>query len=503
MRTPSKRPLLAALALVLPGLVPWSAAASATTPPVVAVVEAETLALPVSAGQVFADDTASGRARLLLWSNGTASGTITGSGPASALVVRARGDQCGGAPAARVLVDGVVVGSVAVAATTWTDYSLPGSWTAGAHRLQVAFTNDHGAAGCDRNLHLDQVRLTGSATPAPAITAAPAPAAAPAPTTAPAPAPTTAPAPAPTAPAPAPAPAVAAANPFVDAHDYRDPSSSARRAADDRRGWDPVGAAALDKVAQGGAASWYGDWNPTSSWAATVAQRIATETAAGALPVLVAYNIPHRDCGSYSAGGASTGSAYAQWISAMAQGIGDQKAVVVLEPDALPQLDCLGAADQTERTSLLSSAAGVLAGLKATTVYLDAGNATWQPAAVMAVRLKAAGVDRVRGFSLNVSGFNANSQNLPYGDDVSRLLGGGKHFVVDSSRNGLGSGDTWCNPTGRALGTSMTSTTGHPLADAFTWIKAPGESDGTCGGGPSAGQFWVDYAIGLGQRASS
>ena len=46
----------------------------------------------------------------------------------------------------------------------------------------------------------------------------------------------------------------------------------------------------------------------------------------------------------------------------------------------------------------------------------------------------------------------------------------------------------------------MTTATGDPLADAYTWIKAPGESDGTYNGGPSAGTFWTDYAIGLGQR---
>jgi endoglucanase len=42
-----------------------------------------------------------------------------------------------------------------------------------------------------------------------------------------------------------------------------------------------------------------------------------------------------------------------------------------------------------------------------------------------------------------------------------------------------------------------TSSTGAPEADAFLWIKPPGESDGTCNGGPGAGQFWVDYALAL------
>ena len=438
----------------------------------VGAVEAEALALASAAGQSFTDDTASARARLLMWSNGTASGSITASGPATGLVVRARGDQCQGAPVMQVLLDGVQVGSVAVAATVWTDYALPGAWPAGPHRLQVSFTNDHGAAGCDRNLVLDRVQLTGAA-----LTTAPSTGQTPDPT-------------------------ATGVNPFVGARDHGDPASAARRAADARRGWDPEGAAALDRVAQGGAASWYGDWNPASSLAATVSARITTERAAGALPVLVAYNIPHRDCGSYSAGGASTGDAYLRWIAALAAGIGQEKAVVILEPDALPQLDCLSAADRTERAALLSSAVDVLTGLKATTVYLDAGNATWQPAPVMAARLRAAGVDRARGFSLNVSGFVANAPSVAYGNEVSRLVGGDKHFVVDSSRNGLGAGDTWCNPAGRALGVRMTSATGAPLADAFTWIKAPGESDGTCGGGPPAGQFWIDYAIGLGRRAA-
>jgi endoglucanase len=48
----------------------------------------------------------------------------------------------------------------------------------------------------------------------------------------------------------------------------------------------------------------------------------------------------------------------------------------------------------------------------------------------------------------------------------------------------------------------VTPSTGDPLADAFLWIKAPGESDGTCNGGPSAGTWWPDYALGLAQRAA-
>ena len=40
------------------------------------------------------------------------------------------------------------------------------------------------------------------------------------------------------------------------------------------------------------------------------------------------------------------------------------------------------------------------------------------------------------------------------------------------------------------------------LLDAFVWIKRPGESDGTCNGGPPAGSWWPEYALGLAQRAN-
>ncbi len=32
---------------------------------------------------------------------------------------------------------------------------------------------------------------------------------------------------------------------------------------------------------------------------------------------------------------------------------------------------------------------------------------------------------------------------------------------------------------------------------SFLWIKHPGESDGTCDGGPGAGQWFMDYALEL------
>ncbi len=51
--------------------------------------------------------------------------------------------------------------------------------------------------------------------------------------------------------------------------------------------------------------------------------------------MLVAYNIPFRDCAQFSAGGATSVAEYEAWIDGFAAGIGDQPAVVILEPDGL------------------------------------------------------------------------------------------------------------------------------------------------------------------------
>lgn len=219
--------------------------------------------------------------------------------------------------------------------------------------------------------------------------------------------------------------------------------------------------------------------------------------------MLVAYNIPLRDCGSYSGGGASSPEAYRTWIRSFADGIGSRKAAVVLEPDAVAYTSCLSAADKQTRLALIKDAVEVLKAKGNVAVYIDAGNSNWIPAEEMALRLAEAGVAGADGFSLNVSNFLTTASNTAYGKDLSSKIGG-KHFVIDTARNGLGptSDYQWCNPPGRALGEKPTGATSDPLVDAYLWIKPPGESDGTCNGGPSAGQWWPEYALGLAQQAA-
>ena len=45
--------------------------------------------------------------------------------------------------------------------------------------------------------------------------------------------------------------------------------------------------------------------------------------------------------------------------------------------------------------------------------------------------------------------------------------------------------------------------TADPLVDAYMWIKRPGESDGTCRGGPEAGEWFQKYALELAGNAEN
>lgn len=288
-------------------------------------------------------------------------------------------------------------------------------------------------------------------------------------------------------------------NPLAGRRLYVDPNSAARRQAETLRRSRPQDAALVEVIANQPVARWLGGW--VGDIGREVDAAVSTITSSGALPVFVAYNIPGRDCRSYSAGGASDADAYRRWIQDFANGLRGRGALVILEPDALAGMDCLDAAGQASRLALLREAVVALKRQNAN-VYIDAGNASWRSASVMASRLQQSNVALADGFSLNVSNYQANAANIRYGEQLSRLVGG-RHFIIDTSRNGLGSASNWCNPRGQALGVVPTTNTGHPLVDAFLWVKQPGESDGTCNGGPKAGSWWSDIAVELSRAATT
>ena len=253
---------------------------------------------------------------------------------------------------------------------------------------------------------------------------------------------------------------------------------------------------------------------PSAIWLTTVpaevymqARAITEEaTGQGKMPVLVAYNLPERDCGLYSSGGATNIDTYLQWLGSFAAGIGDREAVVILEPDAIAHSleGCSGSKPTEERYRLLAEAVKILKRQPAVRVYLDAGNASWiEDLNALAGALRASGIDMADGFSLNVANFETTERSTQYGKELSRRLDG-RHFVLDTSRNGAGpptgssdprSHRNWCNPTEARLGAPPTTDTGNSVVDAHLWIKQPGDSDGPCPeGAPAAGQWWLGYA---------
>ncbi|MET7936238.1 glycoside hydrolase family 6 protein [Streptomyces sp. NPDC005322] len=290
-------------------------------------------------------------------------------------------------------------------------------------------------------------------------------------------------------------------------------SPAARLAREQQREGHGGEAALMRRIAEEPVAEWLGP-EPRDR------VRYVVDSAArtGSTPVLVAYHIPFRDCGRYSAGGAVTANDYRNWIRQVADGIGDRKAMVVLEPDAVAQVvdGCVPAALRAPRLALLRDAVTTLAALPRTRVYLDAGNADWIDDPARLVKpLGDSGIDQADGFSLNVANFQPTDISEAYGHELSAALGGA-HFVIDTSRNGNGplkpgraarhgirAGEYWCNPPGRALGEPPSTSTGDPEVDAYLWIKRPGESDGTCNGGPQAGRWWTAYALDLARNALS
>jgi endoglucanase len=229
------------------------------------------------------------------------------------------------------------------------------------------------------------------------------------------------------------------------------------------------------------------------------------------MPVIVAYNLPDRDaCGRFSAATGPSPAGYRSWIRQLARAIGSGPAIVVVEPDGLPDIvrDCLSPPVAATRYALLQYAMHRLGALPRARVYLDAGNpGLFADPASLAVPLEQAGVRYGRGFSANVSNFQATPVVVAWSQGLERRLGGRVSAVIDTSRNGNGPytgplQPQWCNPPGRALGPAPRLDPGPSGIDAYLWVKDPGASDGPCNGGPAAGQYWPQYAIGLAQRAA-
>jgi endoglucanase len=145
-----------------------------------------------------------------------------------------------------------------------------------------------------------------------------------------------------------------------------------------------------------------------------------------AVPVMVAYNVPGRDCSNLSSGGAATEADYKAWIDAVASGIGNEKAVVIVEPDGLGLLpdSCpvpVPSSD-AQRYRELNYAVDALEAKPNTLVYLDATHSSWLNVHDASTRLMQAGVQRAQGFFLNVSNYQYTPNLVNYGTWISKCI---------------------------------------------------------------------------------
>jgi endoglucanase len=175
-------------------------------------------------------------------------------------------------------------------------------------------------------------------------------------------------------------------NPFAGAPFYVNPTSAAMRAAQSADPPSPQ----LTAIANTPQAYWI---VPGSS-AGTAAKYTGDAAAAGAIPVLTIYGIPHRDCGSFAAGGMGSADDYRAWIDGIAAGVGASRVAVIVEPDALAMADCLSGDQRQERFDLIRYAVDTLTRDPNAAVYVDAGHLRWHSAEDMAARLNQAGVGR-------------------------------------------------------------------------------------------------------------
>jgi endoglucanase len=241
-------------------------------------------------------------------------------------------------------------------------------------------------------------------------------------------------------------------------------------------------------------AFWYGDNPKKPKKHMEKSIRRLLNRAQPQLPILVMYNIPNRDVGQYSKGGAKTRERYLDFVERFSRGVGEDSPIIIYEPDALPHSTLLSEEDREWRLELMKESLEILTNNCNGIVYIDVGHSRWLQPKDAHILLSKVINPKVRGFSMNSCNYRSTEECLKWGKRLSKFQDG-IPFVIDTSRNGQGPLDTeWCNPQGRGLGEPPTTDTDHRLCDAYLWVKIPGESDGKCNGGPKAGMFWGEQA---------
>ena len=248
------------------------------------------------------------------------------------------------------------------------------------------------------------------------------------------------------------------------------------------------------KIFENPVSFWYGSRNGKEMEQIDYSLQRLLRRTAPQLPVLVVYNMPNRDVGQYSKGGATTRESYLDFLKSFADGISNNKPIIIFEPDSLTHTGDMSDIEAQDRISLMKEGLQLLTDNCDALVYIDIGHSNWLSPAEASKLLDKVTNNKVRGFAVNVSNYRTTKESMEWSLKLCEHRPN-DYFVIDTSRNGNGpAGNEWCNPPGRAVGKEPTCNTGEEQCDAFLWIKIPGESDGKLNKGPRAGRFWGEMA---------
>jgi len=360
----------------------------------------------------------------------------------------------------------------------------------------------------------------------------------------------------PLASAPVPPAPPAQGNPFDGADFYVDPAYTSQVESTIRV--NPARAAQLRKLESMPTAIWLDSIAAVGGVARTLDAALARAKTTGkpVVTVLVAYDLPERDCSASASSGelalATGGEAryereFIEPLAAQLRAHPSQRVVIVVEPDSLANIATnvnipkCAAADSVYRRSIALAVRRL--SMPNVWLYLDAAHAAWLGWARNRAKIaqiyrdvlaQAGGADKIRGFATNVSNYDTLKggdiarlepsdpcpDELTYVEKLAASLAEvgivGKGFLIDTSRNGRAGikskSGSWCNVAGAGLG-ERPQASPVPGVDAYLWIKPPGASDGAsdpsapgydanCGAGsadslpgaPRAGQ-WFDAQL--------
>jgi endoglucanase len=281
--------------------------------------------------------------------------------------------------------------------------------------------------------------------------------------------------------------------------------SVAGQAADQYQHSNPAWSKAFNVLADtpGSGSMRFWMWNqPVDSIAATVEKWFAdAEQAQPDTTVqLTMYNLVHSNIPP-----SEIKTRYENWIAQFAKGLGNFRAVVYLEEDALITMPRVSPSQRKVREAEIAYAVKALEQDPHVVVYIDAGASdTLITPSRYARMLKASDVAQAQGFFLNSTHNEWVTTEMHFGQQISADLGGA-HFVVQSGTAGRGPHlnphpetqgvEDLCNAPGLGLG-PLTWNTGYKDVDGLLWFANVGfTANVACHDGePGLATFWPSYA---------